>query len=140
MSAIFTIEHHDELEGIGTKTHAELEQEIASLKTRVEVLEAKRWYSFTTLITSEMVDTATEISESLYGFSVSLGNGPGGIVLDYRLYEHLNVYITGIQQRLGEAVLLTSSGTSVIVVLPENPELWNRYRSGLMELNLEWYK
>jgi hypothetical protein len=140
LSAIFTIEHHDELEGIGTKTHAELEQEIASLKTRVEALESKKWYQFTTLITSEMVDTATEISENLYGFSVPLGVGPGGIVLDYRLYEHLNVYITGMQQRLGEAVLLTSSGTSVIVVLPENPELWNRYRSGLMELNLEWYK
>ena len=140
MSAIFTIEHHDELQGIGTKSHAQLEQEIADLKGRVDVLEARKWYSFTTLLTSEMVDTATEVSDGIYGFLLQLGEDLLGNVLDYRLYDHLNVYITGMQQKLGEAVLLTSSGTSIIVVLPQNQELWNRYRSGLMELKLDWYK
>jgi len=140
LSAIFTIEHHDELQGIGTKSHAQLEQEIADLKGRVDVLEARKWYSFTTLLTSEMVDTATEVSDGIYGFLLQLGEDLLGNVLDYRLYDHLNVYITGMQQKLGEAVLLTSSGTSIIVVLPQNQELWNRYRSGLMELKLDWYK
>lgn len=140
MSAIFTIEHHDELQGVGTKTHAELEQEIADLKSRVQVLEAKKWYTFETLLTSEMVDTATEISEGIYGFQVSLGTDPSGTVLDYRFYEHLNVFMTGMQQKIGEAVLLTSSGNSLIVVLPSEPELWDPYRSGLIDLKLDWYK
>lgn len=140
MSAIFTIEHHDELQGVGTKTHAQLEQEIADLKSRVQLLEAKKWHSFETVITSEMVDTATEISEGIYGFQVALGNDASGNILDYGLYEHLNIYITGMQQKLGEAVLLTSSGNTLIVVLPEEPELWDPYRSGLIDLKLDWYK
>lgn len=139
--ALFTIEDHGELTGVGQRSHDEIDAALTTQESRLQKLEAKRWYRFEATLVAAMVDTAVEDSlAERWAFNLPLGSDPEGNSLSYRDYEHLNIFICGMQQTVGQAILLTPQGDSIWVVLPEQIGLWARYRSGLMPLVLEWFK
>lgn len=143
MSVTYTVEHHDELLGLGAnpRTHPQIDQTLDNLSQRLAILEAKKWYTFETYFTADMVAAAIETISGSWIFPIELGtNASTGDPYNYDAYEHFNVWITGMQQNIGEAILLVPEGNKIWVTLPEDQNLWEHYSSGQMLLVLKWFK